>query len=362
MASNTSLRVGFIGAGWTERVQIPTFRLAGLTPQAIAASQRVNAERVARNLDVPEVHDSWQDLVQSPNIDIVSISTPPHLHCEIAVAALQAGKHVICEKPTALNIAEAERMFAAAQAATDQMAIIDHELRFHPLRLQLRKLMREGYAGSIVHIELDWRFSHRLSASTPWSWHNSAEHGGGYLGAIGSHLFDMARWLVGRVDALSADLTTVHFTRLDPSTGSQRAVTSDDHAHLLLRFATGARGTITASALHPENLGMSITVIGTEGALKIDYSDRLWGKRGDSFPNNEWEELQPEEPMLDKSLLPSSSPFAIGSYYLAKAIATSLPDGDLTLGDAANFYDGLVVQRALDAARLSSAKQDWVRI
>jgi predicted dehydrogenase len=107
---------------------------------------------------------------------------------------------------------------------------------------------------------------------------------------------------------------------------------------------------------------MSITVIGTEGALKLDYSDRLWGKRGESFPNNEWEELQPEEPIIDKSLLPSSSPFAIGSYYLAKAIATSLPDGDLTLGDAANFYDGLVVQRALDAARLSSAKQDWVRI
>src|SRR5687768_18491959 len=96
------IRVGFIGAGWTERIQIPCYRLAGLTAQAICASKPENARRVAANLEIPEVYNTWQELIRADSIDLVSIVTPPHLHAEIAIAALRAGKHVICEKPTAL--------------------------------------------------------------------------------------------------------------------------------------------------------------------------------------------------------------------------------------------------------------------
>src|SRR5262245_54095846 len=130
MTSKKSVRVGFVGAGWSERVQIPMFRLAGLIPQAICASRPENAQRVAAQTDIPQVYATWKELVSSDEVELVSIVTPPHLHREIALAALRAGKHVICEKPTALNLAEAEAMFAAAQAAPNQLAIIDHELRF----------------------------------------------------------------------------------------------------------------------------------------------------------------------------------------------------------------------------------------
>ena len=139
MTSKPGLRVGFIGTGWTERVQIPTFRVGGLTAQAITSGHVENAERVASALEIPEVHASWEALIASENVDIVSIVTPPALHREIAVAALQAGKHVICEKPTALNMDKAEAMLAAAKAAPQQLAIIDHELRFHPQRRQIRQ-------------------------------------------------------------------------------------------------------------------------------------------------------------------------------------------------------------------------------
>lgn len=361
---STGLRVGFIGTGWTERVQIPTFRLGGLTIQAICSGHVDNARRVAARYDIPEVHQDWRDLVESDTVDIVSIATPPDLHAQMAIAALQAGKHVICEKPTALHVGQAEYMFAAAQAAPDQLAIIDHELRFHPQRAHLRKLLRDGYIGNLLYIELDWRYSHRLDPHKPWSWHSDSERGGGTLGALGSHLIDLARWYYGRINALSAQLQTAHFLRTDGAEGShQRRVTSDDAAHLMLQFAAGQQGRIAASAIHPENLGMSVLAVGTEGALKIDYSDQLWGLHSRNFPHGEWQKLDPDVEPVDKAKLPNSSPFTIGSYYLAKQLAASIvQNGVADLPEAATFYDGLVVQRALDAARRSQRDQVWVRL
>src|SRR5262245_46350706 len=230
MVTSKQIRVGFIGTGWAERTQIPMFRLGGLTVQAICAGHPENAQRAAQNLDIPQVYQKWQDLIASDTAELVSITTPPHLHAEIAVAALRAGKHVICEKPTALNVAEAEAMLAAAQASPGQLAIIDHELRFHPARLHLRRLLKDGYVGSVLLVSLSVLNGSRLHPDTPWSWWNDAEKGGGMLGAVGSHMLDQGRWLVGRIDMLNAQLQTGHFYRTDPATGSQRRVTADDHA------------------------------------------------------------------------------------------------------------------------------------
>jgi predicted dehydrogenase len=361
--SGSRLRVGFIGAGWTERVQIPTFLLAGLAAQAISSGREENARRVAAKFAIPEVHTDWRDLIQSDTVDLVSIVTPPHLHCEIAIAALRAGKHVICEKPTALNVAEAENMFAAAQAAPNQLAIIDHELRFHPQRAHMRRLLREGYIGSPLYIDLDWRNSNRLDPHASWSWHSDADKGGGFLGALGSHLLDLARWLLGRIDALSAQLQTAHFLRPEPDATAQHRVTADDLVHLMLQFGSGIQGRITASALYPDNLGMSVLLVGTEGALRVDYQDRLWGLRSPTYPKATWQEIQPPGPTVDPDALPNASPFTLGSYYLGRALAEAHQQGrPLALPDAASFYDGLVVQRALDAARKSHRDKVWVRL
>ncbi len=359
--STEGLRVGFIGAGWTERVQIPTFRLGGLTAQAICANQPENAQRVAEKLEIPQVYNSWRELVHSADVDIVSIATPPHLHAEIAIAALRAGKHVICEKPTSLNVAEAENMFAAAQAAPNQLAIIDHELRFHPQRAHLRQLMREGYIGNTLYLELDWLYSHRLDPQLPWSWHSDIDRGGGSLGALGSHLIDLSRWISGRIDGLVAQLQTAHFLRPDPQVNGSRRVTSDDSANLLVQFGTGIQGRITVNALYPDNRGMSVLVVGTEGALKIDDQDQLWGLKSEDYPHGEWEPIAvgDETKELD---LPNRSPFTIGSYYLAKALSDVLSKSQIIIPEAASFYDGLIVQRVLDAARRSHRERTWVRL
>jgi predicted dehydrogenase len=206
----------------------------------------------------------------------------------MAIAALQAGKHVICEKPMALNVAEAEAMLAAAQAAPNQLAIIDHELRFHPQRIHLRRLLREGYVGELIAVHLDRLGSERLNPALPWGWLSDVERGGGMLGAVGSHLLDLARWLVGRIDNLTAQLQIGHARRQDPVTGIAQPVTADDHAHLLLRFANHAQGTLTASGLTPGGYGMSITLIGAKGALRLDNQDQLWGAQGDALHQGQW--------------------------------------------------------------------------
>ncbi len=357
----SEIRVGFIGAGWTERIQIPCYRLAGLTAQAICASKPENAKRAAATMEIPQTFNSWQELIRSDSVDLVSIVTPPHLHAEIAIAALRAGKHVICEKPTALNVAEAENMFAAAQAVPNQLSIIDHELRFHPQRVHLRRLVREGYIGSPLSLELDWLYRRGLDPHQPWGWINDADKGGGTLGAIGSHLIDLSRWLAGRIDGLSAQLQTAHFLRPDPSGNGSRRVSSDDSAYLMLQHDAAIQGRIHANALHPEDRGMTILMIGTEGALKLDVDDRLWGQKFTNSPTGEWEELT----LYDESIelpLPNRRAFTVGCYYLGKTLNEALQRGQTLIPEAASFYDGLVVQRVLDAARRSHRDRTWVRL
>lgn len=361
MPGSTGLRVGFIGSGWTDSTQIPTFRLGGLTPQAIASANPAKARTIAEKHGVPEVYATWQELVASPTVDIVSVCTPPHLHKEIAIAALQAGKHVISEKPTALNVAEAEAMLAAAQAAPNQLAIIDHELRFHPQRLQMRQMIREGYIGSVLHVHFDRLGSERLNPDVAWSWWSDVEQGGGILNALGSHLLDLARWMVGRIDALTAQLQIGHLFRTDAA-GVVRPVTADDHAQILLRFANGVQGSITVSGLTPRGWGMSITAVGTDGALRLDNQDQLWSMRGAAYPDGEWEAVRLRHTPANLAELPNQRAFGIGTYYLAQTLAMSLPLGEVLLDDAASFYDGLVVQRAISAARAAHQNGEWVKL
>lgn len=356
------LRVGFIGTGWSERVQIPAFRLGGLTAQAIASGHVENAQRAAQTLDIPEVYGTWQELVESDTVDIVSIVTPPHLHCEMASAALAAGKHVICEKPTALHVGEAEEMLAAAQAAPDSLAIIDHELRFNPPRARLRELVRDGYVGTVLNVQIQDLRPMRLDPTKPWSWWSDADRGGGMLGAVGSHLFDFARWTFGRVDALAAQLRTGHYYRTDLASGEQRQVTADDYAHLVLNFTSGLLGTITVSGISPGSQRVSIEVTGTEGALRIDGEERLWGMRGERFPTGDWTQIDVPDPVMEMEGLPNYNPFARGSVYLAQAVAETLTTGQVQIPSAASFYDGLIVQRALDAARRSDQERRWIRL
>src|SRR5438094_366922 len=152
-------RVGIIGRGWGERSQAPNFREAGLDVVAIAG------------------RDNWRALIERDDIDLISVAMLPSRHVEMSIAALEKGKHVICEKPTALNAAEAQRMLDAARQHPNKLAIIDHELRFlYSFRAARERI---GEIAPMRHAEVRYASPGRGDRNRPWNWWSDANEGGG---------------------------------------------------------------------------------------------------------------------------------------------------------------------------------------
>jgi predicted dehydrogenase len=134
----------------------------------------------------------------------------------------------------------------------------------------------------------------------------------------------------------------------------------------MLQFDAAVQGRIHVNALYPEDRGMTILMVGTEGALKLDTDDRLWGQKFSDHPagawkKNEWEELTVADESRDLPL-PNRRAFTVACYYLGKTLNETLRQGKTHIPDAATFYDGLVVQRVLDAARRSNRERAWIRL
>ncbi|HYL55721.1 MAG TPA: Gfo/Idh/MocA family oxidoreductase, partial [Gemmatimonadales bacterium] len=146
-----SLRVGVIGTGFGRRVQLPALRLvSGVEVTAIASSSLERARAVAGEFGVAHAFGSGEELVRASDVDLVIVASTPDSHARHAIAALDAGKHVLCEKPMTLTARDAERMVEAA-ARSRGTSRIDHELRYEPNRLKARQLIRSGAIGSVWH-------------------------------------------------------------------------------------------------------------------------------------------------------------------------------------------------------------------
>ena len=314
-------RVGIIGRGWGERSQAPNFRDAGLDVVEIAG------------------RDNWRSVIDRKDVDLISIVMPPSAHVEMATAVLERGKHVICEKPTALNAAEAERLVAASRKHPDQIAIIDHELRFLPSYVAARKRISE--LGAIRYVEVRYASPGRGDRTRPWTWWSDAGAGGGIWGAVGSHFVDSLRYLGMEIESVQAMLETIIKER------SGKPVTSDDFAAVHMRLNGGARASMTLSAVAsgPDEPATT-TIHGENGAFRLTGEELLFSK-----PRGPFERIAGG----DLSQRPGNSPggaFGTGTYHLGIALRRALDDGDRSaLAPAATFEDGLAQQRVLDAAR-----------
>ena len=338
-------RIGIVGTGFGARVQAPLFREAGLEVVAIAGFHREKTHKIASELGL-RAYDGWRDLIAAPDLDLVSITTPPSEHREMAIAALDAGKHVLCEKPTALNADEARELVEAARRHPDRIAIIDHELRFVPSWRDARK--RIGELGPIRYAEVRYASPSRGDRTREWNWWSDASHGGGILGAVGSHFADALRWFGMEIEEVQAMLRTVIDRR--PFGKETREVTADDFASLDLRLSGGAIAVMLLSAVTsgPDETS-TLTLYGESGAMRFIGEEVLVSKGGSPF-----EQIAPPAPKF-----PGNSPggaFGTGTLHLGHALRAALDDGDRNaLAPAATFEDGLMQQRFLDAARKSSA-------
>ncbi len=353
--------IGIIGTGFARKVQIPAFRACeNAAVVSVASGSAENARTTAAEFGIGHFTSDWRETVSHPDVDLVCITTPPNLHREMALFAIEHGKHILCEKPMAMNVAEAEEMSAAAEKA-GVLALIDHELRFQPGRQKAFDMIRSGEIGKIRHAKYNFRAPHRGDASLPWNWWSDIDAGGGALAAINSHIIDSFYWFLGAdISSVICQLQT--HVKQRPFDGGFRDVTTDDEANMLLRFddskfTDDATGLVSVSMVEQPEYVNVIEIFGSEGATRI-------GHRGDvQFAKNSedaWMEID-----VDFGLAIDGVPdtgFSRGFMEFAPRIIDAILSDSNEIKHAATFSDGVTVQRVLDAARESDATGRLVRM
>jgi predicted dehydrogenase len=358
-----TIGVGIIGTGFARKIQIPSFKLcADARIVSVASGQLENAESVAREFNVEHFTNDWRETVSREDVDLVCITTPPNLHKEITIFALEHDKHVLCEKPMAMNASEALEMTEKA-AEKNVLALIDHELRFQNGRQKAFEILRAGDIGKIIHAKYNFRNASRGDVNLPWNWWSDISQGGGALGAIGSHIIDSFRWfLEAEISSVFCQLQTHVKNRKDEKSGERRFVSTDDEANLILRFSDGdlvedATATVSVSMVERPKYENLIEFFGTKGAMRIGY-------RGEIFlateNDKDWREIEVE---FDKPInTVQDTGFSRGFTSFARKIIEAIRNGRLTIEHAATFEDGLKVQKVIDAAHESNRNGCMVKI
>lgn len=247
-------RVGIVGSGFGGKVHAPAYKAhPAFEPVAIASPH--SAEQVARERGIPAAFPSLEALLDGADVDLVSIASPPYEHHAAVRLALSRGKHVLCEKPLAINVAQAEEMVALAQRAGTVCGVA-HEYRFTPARIAIKELVDNGHLGPLREIEIaDLRSNLRSGVEVPNRWWFSKSKGGGLAQALTSHLIDNATWVAGRppVAAYGFSRTAVPERRYRGETFRSEVA---DGAFALLDYGDGlvARIATDATLAHDSHL------------------------------------------------------------------------------------------------------------
>lgn len=354
--------IGIIGTGFARRVQIPSFLACeNVRVASVASGTSANAESTAKEFGIAHFTDDWRETIKREDVDLVCITTPPDTHFEMTLAAIEAGKHVLCEKPMAMSIVQAQAMSAKAKA-NGVLALIDHELRFLHGRRQAFEMLRRGEIGKIRHAKANFRAPHRGDQKTPWNWWSDKRAGGGALGAIGSHVIDSLNWfLETEIAEVFCQLQT-HIKERETANGETREVTTDDEANLILRFADSdltadATGNVSISMTEYPKYQNRMEFFGSLGAIRVEARGELFvGKAG----SDDWTEIEVD---LGKNVEGvGDTGFARGFMNFAPAIVEAILGGKTEIEHAATFEDGVKVQKVLDAAHESNDSGCVVKI
>lgn len=281
------IKVAIIGTGFGQKIHIPGLQIHHRT-EVVAVYHRdiTKAQSIAQTHDIPHACSTLEDLLSLPEVEAVSLSTPPFLHYEMAKPVLMAGKHLLLEKPTTLNLQEALDLYHLSNTQ-NALTTMDFEFRFVPAWQRLAELLAENYVGQKRFIKIDWLVSSRADANKPWNWYARKDQGGGALGAIGSHLFDYVPWLFAPVKRICGRLSTTIPTRIDPTTSTAKPVDADDTCALMLELIDGTLCQANLSAVTYQGRGHWIEIYGDQGTLVLgsdnqtDYVHgfKLWGSK-----------------------------------------------------------------------------------
>ena len=327
------------------------------------------ANQRATNLGFSNHTSDWRDVVNHPAVELISVCTPNDTHAEISIAALQAGKHVWCEKPMSTSLADATAM-AAAAAASSGRTIVGYNYTKNPAVTHARRLIEAGTIGRVAGFFCRYDVDNEADGNRPWSWRMSRDKSGtGANGDVLSHVISVAHYLTGStISRLSGDIAIVHPERSDADNpGTTKPVDNDDMVSALVHFKNGVKGHIGASRVTwGRKCGLRWEVHGTEGTIIYDQ-ERL----------NEIKLFTPQsDPATDGFRTILTGP-------LHPPYAAFLPNGGHSLGYMdvkicelhellssietderiwPDFEAGLVIEKVMDAVDRSARDQRWIDV
>jgi len=357
-----ALRVGVVGVGWGSHVQVPGFRAAGgYEPVALCARTPDRLARVAAKLGIADTSTDWRRFVARDDLDIISIATPTALHSQMTLAALDAGKAVLCEKPLAGDLDAAADMVRAAEKSGRPTACC-FENRWNPDWLAVADRVRSGFLGKTYVVRVSrsasyWHPSHPPQAR----WMYDRRQGGGYLAGMLVHDLDFVCSMLGKPESVCAEVRTSEAVRHLPD-GETIDVTADDTAALLLRMESGAIAILSVSVIGAHADHYRLELFGSEGTIIGDgtlrSADYRIGVAGDDA-------LSPL-PISDRQPAhPENLPHGLAGHAsraMALMLEDWLPAFDGPPSAAPTFDDGLLSLAVIDAAHRSSEGGGWVAV
>ena len=267
--------IAVVGTGFGQKIHIPGFQHHHRT-EVVAVYNRdlATAKKIATQNNIPHGEDSLERILALDEVDAVSVTTPPFLHYEMGKAVLNAGKHLLLEKPMAMNAKEVKELYHLA-LGKGLVAMADFEFRFVPAWQLFAEYLQQGYVGQTRLIKADWIVVSRADPQRPWNWYARKDLGGGALGAVGSHAFDYISWLFGDIKSLSACLSCAIPERGDPQDGGKlKPVDADDTCLVTMELADGTPCQLNISSVTYNGRGHWVEVYGDKGTLVLG-SDNL---------------------------------------------------------------------------------------
>lgn len=380
MSDKPQIRIGLVGYGFIGRIHTLAYKLLPMmydpfpvdiklvgVSTASQASMQKGVEQGGYEFGTTD----WRELVERDDIDAIDCCTPNYLHKEVLIAAMRAGKQVCCDKPLAMNLAEAQEIVAVAQEMGVQHQMV-FNYRFVPALMRAKQLVEEGLLGRVFSFRAAYLHAGYIDPARPMSWRlDLSKGGGGALFDLGAHVLDLVRFLLGEYDSILARTETFIKERPLPDRPDQRmAVEVDDLALMTVQMANGAVGTVEASRLATgTNDELRLEIHGQGGALRFNLMDPNWlyvfdarepgapigGTRG-------FKAIETVQRYPPPAVLPGPK-FSIGwmRYHVASqyAFITSLVEGRPTGPD---FVDGMKIQEVMEAGYISARERRWVSL
>jgi len=369
------LRFGLIGSGYMGRAHaialhsvaaafgadyaVECLTLADVTPE--------RAREAAAALGFTAGTADWRSIVADPRIDVVDICTPNHLHAELALAAIAAGKHVYCEKPLALDMRESATIVAAARRA-EVCNVIGFNYICNPMLQMARAMIAAGELGDVVSFRGSYLEDYMSDPDVPYSWRCQRKlAGAGALADLGSHLINMGRFLLGPIARVSANLRTVHDQRLDRGSNERRPVENEDMAQALIEFSSGVPGTMEISRIATGyKCGLAVEVHGTRGTLLFDQermNELKFYSAADVAGRRGFRTILAGPEHADYAAFCPAPGHGLGINDLKVIELRNLIRGIRSGGNAApDFAEGLAVQQVMTAMELAAQQRSWIDV